>query len=54
MVIVLRLEPIHQLLDERVDARAAGIEPHVRMLVGVAPRVVQPLVRRAARNGGER
>ncbi len=41
--ILLRFEPIHQLLDERIDARAAGVEPDVRERVRGTARVVQPL-----------
>src|SRR4051812_8254563 len=43
------LEPIHQLLDERVDAGATGVEPEVRVFVGRAPDVEQPLELRAVR-----
>src|SRR5438093_13702728 len=40
--ILLRLQPVDQLLDDLVDARPAGVQPHVSILVGIAPRVVQP------------
>jgi len=46
-VTLLRFEPIDQLLDQRVDAGAARIQPDVRAFVRRAPQVIQPLEFRA-------
>src|SRR5438045_2270494 len=46
------LQPIDELLDERVDAGTAGIEPEMRLLVGRAPLMIQAFESRSI--GGER
>ena len=34
-------QPIDELLDQRVDAGAAGIQPDVRLFVGGTPLIIQ-------------
>ena len=44
------LQPVDELLDERVDAGAPGVEPDVRLLVSRAPRDAPSIVKPSGRS----